>query len=109
MALFSPITGRKHQIRVHAAQSLGRAIVGDYKYGIGVGNKIRSSLPGRFPMMLHLRSIILKDYFGKELEITAEFEKDFQKCTCATGMDRFNRMPWPEIQKTISDNISNQE
>ncbi|KAF3435477.1 hypothetical protein FNV43_RR22566 [Rhamnella rubrinervis] len=29
----SPITGRKHQLRVHCAEVLGTPIVGDYKYG----------------------------------------------------------------------------
>lgn len=29
----SPLTGRKHQIRVHCAEVLGTPIVGDYKYG----------------------------------------------------------------------------
>ncbi|KAL5703880.1 hypothetical protein ACHQM5_022375 [Ranunculus cassubicifolius] len=28
-----PITGRKHQLRVHCAEALGTPIVGDYKYG----------------------------------------------------------------------------
>jgi 23S rRNA-/tRNA-specific pseudouridylate synthase len=28
-----PLTGRKHQIRVHCAEVLGTPIVGDYKYG----------------------------------------------------------------------------
>ncbi|XP_038705602.1 RNA pseudouridine synthase 4, mitochondrial isoform X2 [Tripterygium wilfordii] len=28
-----PLTGRKHQLRVHCAQVLGTPIVGDYKYG----------------------------------------------------------------------------
>lgn len=98
MALFSPITGRKHQIRVHAAQTLGRAIVGDYKYGHGIAKKIKRSLPTRFPMMLHLRSITLKDYFGKELTIWASFHDDFKKCAYATGMGRFKLMPWPEAK-----------
>ncbi|KAK4258803.1 hypothetical protein QN277_005211 [Acacia crassicarpa] len=29
----SPLTGRKHQLRVHCAEVLGTPIVGDYKYG----------------------------------------------------------------------------
>ncbi|OVA19260.1 Pseudouridine synthase [Macleaya cordata] len=29
----TPITGRKHQLRVHCAEALGTPIVGDYKYG----------------------------------------------------------------------------
>ncbi|KNA07729.1 hypothetical protein SOVF_168390 [Spinacia oleracea] len=29
----SPVTGRKHQLRVHCAEVLGTPIVGDYKYG----------------------------------------------------------------------------
>ncbi|XP_074275501.1 RNA pseudouridine synthase 4, mitochondrial [Silene latifolia] len=29
----APITGRKHQLRVHCAEVLGTPIVGDYKYG----------------------------------------------------------------------------
>lgn len=28
-----PLTGRKHQIRVHCAQAIGMPILGDYKYG----------------------------------------------------------------------------
>ncbi|XP_059442387.1 RNA pseudouridine synthase 3, mitochondrial isoform X2 [Corylus avellana] len=28
-----PVTGRKHQLRVHCAEALGTPIVGDYKYG----------------------------------------------------------------------------
>jgi 23S rRNA-/tRNA-specific pseudouridylate synthase len=97
MALFSPVTGRKHQIRVHAAQVLQRSIVGDFKYGHGVAKKIKRSLPGVFPMMLHCRSVTLKDYFGKELTITAKMGKYFTKCADATGMGKFNTMPWPHI------------
>ena len=35
LILFEPETGRTHQIRVHAAQGLGAAIVGDPVYGRG--------------------------------------------------------------------------
>jgi len=39
---FQPLTGRTHQIRVHAARGLGAAIVGDPVYGSAGG-----------PMLLH--------------------------------------------------------
>ncbi|GAV62308.1 PseudoU_synth_2 domain-containing protein [Cephalotus follicularis] len=35
----SPLTGRKHQLRVHCAEVLGTPIVGDYKYGWQVHRK----------------------------------------------------------------------
>ncbi len=44
---FAPLTGRTHQIRVHA-QALGTAIVGDAVYGAGRG-----------PMLLHARHVAL--------------------------------------------------
>ncbi|XP_019054042.1 PREDICTED: RNA pseudouridine synthase 3, mitochondrial isoform X2 [Nelumbo nucifera] len=34
-----PLTGRKHQLRVHCAEALGTPIVGDYKYGWYVHKK----------------------------------------------------------------------
>lgn len=34
-----PLTGRKHQLRVHCAEALGTPIVGDYKYGWFVHKK----------------------------------------------------------------------
>lgn len=34
-----PLTGRKHQLRVHCAEALGTPIVGDYKYGWFVHNR----------------------------------------------------------------------
>ena len=98
MAMFSPITGRKDQIRAHAAQVIGRPIVGDYKYGMGVGAKIRRSLPSKFPMMLHLKSILLKDYFGKELNIVAPFSKDFIRSTNSVGLGKFRGAHWPDME-----------
>ena len=46
LLLFSPETGRTHQLRVHAADGLGIAISGDPVYG-----------DGRGPMLLHARSL----------------------------------------------------
>ncbi|GKV43186.1 hypothetical protein SLEP1_g50510 [Rubroshorea leprosula] len=37
----SPLTGRKHQLRVHCAEVLGTPIVGDYKYGWEANRKWR--------------------------------------------------------------------
>ncbi|MEA3001747.1 MAG: tRNA pseudouridine32 synthase / rRNA pseudouridine746 synthase [Sphingomonadales bacterium] len=44
--LFSPATGRTHQLRVHAASGLGAPIAGDPVYGDGAG-----------PMLLHALSL----------------------------------------------------
>jgi tRNA pseudouridine32 synthase/23S rRNA pseudouridine746 synthase len=46
MILFSPETGRTHQLRVHAASGLGIPIAGDPVYGAGRG-----------PMLLHALSL----------------------------------------------------
>jgi tRNA pseudouridine32 synthase/23S rRNA pseudouridine746 synthase len=46
LILFTPETGRTHQLRVHAAEGLGLAISGDPVYGTGRG-----------PMLLHARSL----------------------------------------------------
>ncbi|KAM7474714.1 hypothetical protein LguiB_021957 [Lonicera macranthoides] len=37
----SPLTGRKHQLRVHCAEVLGTPIVGDYKYGWQAHRKLK--------------------------------------------------------------------
>ena len=46
LVLFTPETGRTHQLRVHAAASIGVPIAGDPVYGNGRG-----------PMLLHARSL----------------------------------------------------
>jgi tRNA pseudouridine32 synthase / 23S rRNA pseudouridine746 synthase len=68
MVEFRPLTGRTHQIRVHAREAFGRGIVGDRVYGIPGG-----------PMLLHASRLVvprerkpaidisapLPDYFGE--------------------------------------------
>ncbi|CAN5371471.1 RNA pseudouridine synthase [soil metagenome] len=49
LILFSPLTGRTHQIRVHAAEGLGFGIVGDPVYGSGE--------PSDTPLLLHALSL----------------------------------------------------
>ena len=52
-------TGRKHQIRVHAAEVLGHPIAGDRKYGSSV------SFGGR--TALHAGSLTLRNPYGGEI------------------------------------------
>lgn len=49
LVLFSPLTGRTHQIRVHAREGLGHGIVGDPVYGDGHAMNR--------PLMLHALSL----------------------------------------------------
>ena len=65
---FQPLTGRTHQLRVHAREAFGRGIVGDRVYGVPGG-----------PMLLHASRLVvprerkpaidvaapLPDYFGE--------------------------------------------
>jgi tRNA pseudouridine32 synthase / 23S rRNA pseudouridine746 synthase len=65
---FQPLTGRTHQIRVHAREAFGRGIAGDRVYGVPGG-----------PMLLHASRLVvprerketidvsaaLPDYFGE--------------------------------------------
>jgi 23S rRNA pseudouridine955/2504/2580 synthase len=69
-----PITGRTHQLRVHAL-SLNTPILGDGKYGgkaafiVGCSNKLH----------LHAREIIIKDFMGKTLNFKAPLPKHMQE------------------------------
>ena len=49
-----PLTGRKHQLRVVCAQSLGAPIVGDYKYGFGSPRQRQRAADGQQSTALHL-------------------------------------------------------
>jgi len=51
LILFSPLTGRTHQIRVHASEGLGFGIVGDPVYGSG------DRETGAAPLLLHALSL----------------------------------------------------
>lgn len=64
--LFTPETGRTHQLRVHAASGLGIPISGDPVYGRGRG-----------PMLLHARSIRVERGDKPPVEATAPLPPTF--------------------------------
>ena len=73
---FRPLTGRTHQLRVHA-NCLGTAIVGDPVYG--------QADPGGATMRLHARQLRLPLPDGTPLEITAPLPQDWPDLLCATS------------------------
>ena len=66
VVLFSPETGRTHQIRVHAVEGIGIPISGDPVYGAGRG-----------PMLLHALSIRVERGAKPPVEATAPLPPAF--------------------------------
>jgi tRNA pseudouridine32 synthase/23S rRNA pseudouridine746 synthase len=66
VVIFSPETGRTHQLRVHAADGLGIPIAGDPVYGAGRG-----------PMLLHALSIRVERGDKPPVEATAPLPPTF--------------------------------
>jgi tRNA pseudouridine32 synthase/23S rRNA pseudouridine746 synthase len=64
--LFTPETGRTHQLRVHASEGLGIPIVGDPVYGAGRG-----------PMLLHALSLRMEREGKAPVEATAPLPPTF--------------------------------
>ena len=64
--LFTPETGRTHQLRVHASEGLGIPIVGDPVYGAGRG-----------PMLLHALSLRMEREAKAPVEATAPLPPTF--------------------------------
>jgi tRNA pseudouridine32 synthase/23S rRNA pseudouridine746 synthase len=65
-----PLTGRRHQIRVHL-YALGHAVIGDTRYGHDrpVGGAAR--------LMLHARELVLPESDGTTIVLRAEPPEDF--------------------------------
>ncbi|KAL6531779.1 hypothetical protein OROMI_028142 [Orobanche minor] len=65
----SPLTGRKHQLRVHCAEVLGTPIVGDYKYGWQAHKKLGRYMNSASDLRHDDKMTKIKhDTFGLELE-----------------------------------------
>jgi len=63
---FQPLTGRTHQIRVHAREAFGRGIVGDRMYGIPGG-----------PMLLHASRLVVPREGKPLIDVTAPLPECF--------------------------------
>ena len=68
LVLFTPETGRTHQIRVHAASGIGVPIAGDPVYGAGKG-----------PMLLHALSLRVEREAKPPVEATAPLPPTFHQ------------------------------
>ena len=65
---FRPLTGRTHQIRVHAREAFGSGIVGDRVYGIPGG-----------PMLLHASRLVVPRAGKPAIDVTAPLPDTFGK------------------------------
>ena len=63
---FRPLTGRTHQIRVHAREAFGSGIVGDRVYGIPGG-----------PMLLHASRLVVPRAGKPAIDVTAPLPETF--------------------------------
>jgi tRNA pseudouridine32 synthase / 23S rRNA pseudouridine746 synthase len=65
-----PLTGRRHQIRVHL-YALGHPVIGDTRYGH------ERPVGGAGRLMLHARELVLPDTDGSTIAVRAEPPPDF--------------------------------
>ncbi len=72
-----PLTGRTHQIRVHALH-LGHPVAGDERYGDPEVNATARKL-GLKRLFLHAQSIAFPDDSGNELHFTAPLADDLER------------------------------
>ncbi len=73
----SPLTGRTHQIRVHAAAA-GHPLAGDERYGDEEANRRLKKL-GLPRLFLHAQSIAFQDDSGNDLHFTAPLADDLER------------------------------
>jgi 23S rRNA pseudouridine955/2504/2580 synthase len=100
---FSPLTGRTHQIRVHAAEALKAPLVGDDKYARKANADTRIDLEGLHlapRLHLHAFSLTLPDPRGKgkaRLSFTAPLPPELRASWQAFGFDpSWSGDPFPD-------------
>jgi 23S rRNA pseudouridine955/2504/2580 synthase len=78
-----PLTGRTHQVRVHAAHA-GHPLVVDDRYGDPAANA-RAKDEGLQRLFLHAQSIAFPDDHGNELHFTAPLAPDLEAFLAGVG------------------------
>jgi 23S rRNA pseudouridine955/2504/2580 synthase len=81
-----PLTGRTHQIRVHAAHA-GHPLVVDERYGAPAANDAARAL-GLARLFLHAQSIAFPDDSGNELHFTAPLADELMRFVARLEEDR---------------------
>lgn len=91
-----PLTGRTHQLRVHAAAT-GTPIVGDGKYG-GKESFLTGGISRK--MHLHARRLVIDLPDGGQLDVTADLPTHFAETMAGLGFDPADGdIPAPEKAK----------
>jgi len=68
---FQPMSGRTHQIRVHAARGLGAAVAGDPVYSLPDDAELGGMTLPDSGMLLHSRRIVVPRDLKKPIDVTA--------------------------------------
>ena len=85
----SPLTGRKHQLRVHCASVLKTPVLGDTKYGRAVAESLQPMLGNSAHLLLHARRILLPyvNEFGEYLTVEAPLPPYMRKACASFAFD----------------------
>lgn len=97
---FRPLTGRTHQIRVHAREGLGAGILGDRVYGVPGG-----------PMLLHASRLVVPRGGKPPIDVTAPLPAHWGEWAAlvapveveATGDDAPSSLAVSDIPGTVDD------
>lgn len=80
---FRPVTGRTHQIRIHALEGFGAGLVGDPVYGVSEGAAKRT--------MLHARALTVTREKKPPIHASAPLPADFLNVCRAAGLTDMDR------------------